>query len=364
MVYGVGGASLMARSQRSEFEFALLFVSHYSLDIGIYSQHDAQCSLYYVVAYLWFALLCSMNMEFMAVSGLTVTGRTRLLSSSGKSGKSSSKGSKSSSSPGSKSSKTSQEGIQSTTTLSTSTSSTILTTSTTGATSVTTTSSITSTLPETTIVAGQSCSVPQILPVPSTLFDQNLSNIPATPNYDNPAVACADRFNFPDATVKWYEVTAQDNTCFCVRLSSFDNAFIIGVLQSDDKECNDSTRCINESDFTSQSIAWRTSPSTTYKLAVSVLPGGGSPDVGTFLLNVVDSGPDACPEMEGSSQLIPFGCPMTQCEMAVSKKNCLLLDYCDWCSEENEESGDISSSFGRCVSRKMESQGVVSDSCS
>lgn len=36
-----------------------------------------------LVAYLWFALRCSMNMEFMAVSGLTVTGRTRLLSSSG-----------------------------------------------------------------------------------------------------------------------------------------------------------------------------------------------------------------------------------------------------------------------------------------
>jgi hypothetical protein len=148
--------------------------------------------------------------------------------------------------------------------------------------------------------------VPQILPVPSTLFDQSLSNIPVTPNYDNPAVACADRFNFPDAIVKWYEVTAEENTCFCVRLSSFDNAFIIGVLQSDAEECDISTRCINESDFTSQSIAWRTSPSTTYKLAVSVLPGGGSPDVGTFLLNVVDSGPDACPEMEGSSQLYPL----------------------------------------------------------
>src|SRR6056300_1873954 len=58
------------------------------------------------------------------------------------------------------------------------------------------------------------------------------------------------------------------------------------------------------------------------------LTGGGSLDVGTFLLNGVDSGPDACPEMEGSSQLIPFGCPMTPCGMATSEKNCMLLDYC------------------------------------
>ena len=148
--------------------------------------------------------------------------------------------------------------------------------------------------------------------------------------------------------MSWYEVTAEANTCLCVRLSSFDNAFIIGVLQANG-ECKDSI-CINESDFTSQSIAWRTSPSTTYKLAVSVLPGG-PPDAGTFLLNVVDSGPDACPEMNGSSQLIPFGCPMTQCGKATSEKNCMLLDYCDWCSEE--ESGEISS-LGRCVSRKKD----------
>ena len=109
-------------------------------------------------------------------------------------------------------------------------------------------------------------------------------------------------------------------------LRSFDNAFIIAVLLDDENDDCEDLACINESDFTSESIAWRTSQSTTYKLAVSVLPNG--PDTGSYQLNVVNSGPDACPEESGSSVLIPHGCPLTHCDKAFSETNCDLLDRC------------------------------------
>jgi hypothetical protein len=214
--------------------------------------------------------------------------------------------------------------------------------------------------PDTTITSGQSCSAPQILPVPTILFDQSLGNITATTtSNNNPAAVCADRFDFPNATVAWYEVTSEQN--FCVRLSSYDSPFIVGVLLADDDDCAN-TKCINESDFASQSIAWRTSPSKTYKLAVSIMPSNTNmPPDGSYLLNIVDAGPDACPEMSDSSELIPFGCPKTQCEKAMSERNCILLDYCNWCPDADESDAD-DTSLGRCVSRNNAESG--GDSCS
>ena len=222
----------------------------------------------------------------------------------------------------------------------TSTESTSSTSNTSTSTSNTSTSSTETTHPATTTSSisdgvTSSCSTAQALTVPTILSDQTLTNV--TPESLNPTFAgCSygdmypSRFDFPNPKIAWYETTTEENTCFCAELRSLDNAFIIAVLQDDDDddECKDMT-CINESDFTSESIAWRTSPFATYKLAVSALPDG--PDIGSYQLNLARLGPDACPEESGSSVLIPGGCPGTQCDEATSESNCNLLDDCFWC---------------------------------
>jgi len=75
----------------------------------------------------------------------------------------------------------------------------------------------------------------------------------------------------------------------------------MGVYQS---SC-DSLECIADSDFTSESIIWRTSQAESYRIAVSVLPSG--PPLGTFSLTVVSAG-ESCPSQPGSSTLLPGSC--------------------------------------------------------
>jgi len=106
-------------------------------------------------------------------------------------------------------------------------------------------------------------------------FESETNEGARTAGLSDPAFACP-RFDSESAPIVFYELIG-DGSCSCVELRG-NNAFIMGVYQS---SC-DSLECIADSDFTSESIIWRTSQAESYRIAVSVLPSG--PPLGTFSL--------------------------------------------------------------------------------
>ena len=161
----------------------------------------------------------------------------------------------------------------------------------------------------------------QIITIPTILTGQTLANItPMETSVTVPSMfddcnyhEYPTRFNFANPRLVWYDINLPDNdkqsntTCLCTTLRSMENAFIIAVLSTaNDTDTCDGMTCINESDFTSESVVWRVAEGRKYKLAVSVLPSG--PPTGTYDLTVIDFGSDACPEEVGSSVYLPGDC--------------------------------------------------------
>ena len=161
----------------------------------------------------------------------------------------------------------------------------------------------------------------QIITIPTILAGQTLANItPMETSVTVPSMfddcnyhEYPTRFNFANPRLVWYDINLPDNdkqsntTCLCTTLRSMENAFIIAVLSTtNDTDTCEGMTCINESDFTSESVVWRVAEGRKYKVAVSVLPSG--PPTGTYDLTVIDIGSDSCPEEVGSSVYLPGDC--------------------------------------------------------
>ena len=162
----------------------------------------------------------------------------------------------------------------------------------------------------------------QIITIPTILTGQTLANItPMETSVTVPSMfddcnyhEYPTRFNFANPRLVWYDINylpdndkQSNTTCLCTTLRSMENAFIIAVLSTtNDTDTCEGMTCINESDFTSESVVWRVAEGRKYKVAVSVLPSG--PPTGTYDLTVIDIGSDSCPEEVGSSVYLPGDC--------------------------------------------------------
>jgi len=118
---------------------------------------------------------------------------------------------------------------------------------------------------------------------------------------NNPAFSC-QIFDSETIPIVWYEV-AGDGSCLCLELRSNDNAFIVGLYQPS-SSC-ESLTCVANTDFTSESIVWRTNVDEINRIAVSLLPGG--PLTGAFDLAVVAAG-EQCNVQRGSFEKLPGSC--------------------------------------------------------
>lgn len=139
-----------------------------------------------------------------------------------------------------------------------------------------------------------SCESSQRIQLPFDSESENLSSgVLPLPLATNPAVACPRFDEDSDQKVQWYEFVANAmNSCVCVELRSFSIPAIVGVYYKNQTSTTtstycDSLSCIQNSDFTSESILWRTVPGQTYKIAVSLLPFGE--ENGPYQLRVIES---------------------------------------------------------------------------
>jgi hypothetical protein len=150
-----------------------------------------------------------------------------------------------------------------------------------------------------------SCESPQRIQPPFDAESESLifGAVPSA-GVSNPALACPRFDEDSNQKTKWYDFRATDS-CACVELRSVDSPFIVGVYKNQTAVC-DSLSCIGNSDFTSESIVWRTVPGQSYKIAVSLMPFA---DGGSYQLRVIES-PTLCAEqMEpNSSFLLPGSC--------------------------------------------------------
>lgn len=124
---------------------------------------------------------------------------------------------------------------------------------------------------------------------------------------DNWATACPKFSDSEFSSIVWYEFRG-DGLCSCLELRSNDNAFIAGVYKTSASSGDgcDELSCIADTDFTSETIVWRTAVNQMYKIAVSVLPGPG-PDSGFFTLTVLNVG-NICSAEPDSSFLSQDSC--------------------------------------------------------
>jgi hypothetical protein len=150
-----------------------------------------------------------------------------------------------------------------------------------------------------------SCESPQCIQLPFDAERESLifGTVPSAGVF-NPASACPRFDEDSNQKTKWYDFSATDS-CACVQVRSMDSPFIVGVYKSQTGVC-DSLSCIENSDFTSESIVWRTVPGQSYKIAVSLMPFA---DGGSYQLRVIESPTLCAGQMEpNSSLLLPGSC--------------------------------------------------------
>lgn len=125
--------------------------------------------------------------------------------------------------------------------------------------------------------------------LPFVKSDGSLEGQPGGGGANNPATTCPgfDRLlDSPEVPILWYSLQGfDDDNCLCLELRSFDNAFIVGLYRGDSNDSCDSLDCLEDTDFTSEVLVWRSSLTTDVRIAVSLLDSG--PLTGNFQLTII-----------------------------------------------------------------------------
>ena len=137
--------------------------------------------------------------------------------------------------------------------------------------------------------------------------DEDGSSTPIT----NPASACP---NFQDATAQtiWYQIkgpsspTTTSDDCYCAELRANWPA-ILGLYNSTNENDCTSLQCMDTTDFTSESLVWRGSTPSLYRLAVSGL-SSDRPLKGIFNLTLVQVDTTTCSPTIGHVTKVPGSC--------------------------------------------------------